>query len=232
MCNPGKILCVLAALGLLIVAAERSGCEVRVRPSRLPAADAPDLSLLTEESCAISIYDNLFRSISEAEGNDWRLVSAIAYHESRFTPTLRSPRGARGIMQLRPSVARQLGVNPDCIGDLCTNIRLANRYINTLARMLGLPRAIADDDRLRILLAAYNGGVGHVLDARQLARDRGENPDSWTIVKRYLRLKSAEPDYYEDDGVGSGQFTGYAETAAYVAAVCKRYELYCARVAR
>lgn len=232
MLKTGKILCVFAALGVLTVASETVGVEGRARGSMLPAADAADLSLLPEGSYAISIYDNLFRSISEAEGNDWRLMSAIAYHESRFTPTLCSPRGARGIMQLRPTVARQLGMNPDCIGDLRTNIWLANRYLKTLARMMGLPQAIADDDRLRILLAAYNGGVGHVLDARQLARDRGENPDSWTIVKRYLRLKSAEPDYYEDEGVGSGQFTGYEQTNAYVVAVCKRYERYCARVAR
>ena len=232
MLKTGKILCAFAALGVLAAFCEPIGREQRMRASMLPTAEAADLSLLPEGAYAISIYDNLFRHISEAEGNDWRLLAAIAYHESRFTPTLRSPRGARGIMQLRPSVARQLGMNPACIGDLCTNIRLANRYLKTLARMMGLPREIADDDRLRILLAAYNGGVGHVLDARQLARDRGENPDSWTIVKRYLRLKSAEPDYYEDEGVGSGQFTGYAETAAYVAAVCKRYELYCARVAR
>ena len=63
-----------------------------------------DNSLLAEGEYAISIYDNLFRNISEREGNDWRLMSAIAYHESRFMPALRSKQGARGIMQLMPSV--------------------------------------------------------------------------------------------------------------------------------
>ena len=55
-------------------------------------------SLLPEGSYVISAYDNLIRNISEEEGHDWRLMSAIAYHESRFTPDITSRSGARGLM--------------------------------------------------------------------------------------------------------------------------------------
>ena len=41
-------------------------------------------------------YDHVIRNISEREGNDWRLMSAIAYHESRFKADIVSRRGARG----------------------------------------------------------------------------------------------------------------------------------------
>lgn len=37
-------------------------------------------------------------------------MSAIAYHESRFTPDITSRSGARGLMQIMPSVARQFDV--------------------------------------------------------------------------------------------------------------------------
>ena len=56
--------------------------------------DAADFgnSLLGEGDYVISAYDNVIRNISEKEGHDWRLMSAIAYHESRFTPTSRPSR--------------------------------------------------------------------------------------------------------------------------------------------
>ena len=60
-----------------------------------------------EARYVISPYDHVIRNISEREGNDWRLMSAIAYHESRFKADIVSRRGARGLMQIMPAVARQ-----------------------------------------------------------------------------------------------------------------------------
>ena len=195
------------------------------------AADFEDLSLLAEGEYAISTYDNLYRSISEREGNDWRLLSAIAYHESRFMPALQSKRGARGIMQIMPSVARQFHVDPEKLGDLKTNIWLANRLLNELSDMMSLPQSTPAKDRLSLILAAYNGGIGHVSDARRLARAHGANPHSWSDVSRFLKLK-AEPAYYEHEVVRSGRFTGYGQTAAYVDNVLNRYARYCRQVDR
>lgn len=66
--------------------------------------------LLREGDYVISAYDAIIRNISEREGNDWRLMSAVAYHESRFRADLVSRRGARGLMQIMPSVARQFRI--------------------------------------------------------------------------------------------------------------------------
>ena len=81
------------------------------------------------------------------------------------------------------------------------------------------------------MLAAYNGGIGHVNDARRLARSHGENPDSWETVARYLALK-ALPEYYEQQEVRCGRFTGGSQTRAYVRDVLKRYDRYCRIAAR
>ena len=78
--------------------------------SETAAGLSPTDALLEERTCVISAYDNLIRDISEPEGNDWRLLSAIAYHESRFTPDVTSRRGAKGLMQIMPSVARQFDI--------------------------------------------------------------------------------------------------------------------------
>ena len=60
----------------------------------------------------------------------------------------------------------------------------------------------------------------------RLARLNGENPNSWEVVARYLTLK-AEPEFYENEVVRCGRFTGSRQTLAYVNDVIGRYDRYC-----
>ncbi len=180
---------------------------------------------------AISVYDGLFRRVGSEAGTDWRLLSAIAYHESRFTADIVSRQGACGLMQIMPSVARHFDVPQERLLDPETNVRLANRLLHEIARSMRFSSDVSDADRLSIVLAGYNSGVGHVSDARRLARAYGENPDSWEVVSRYLELKSA-PEYYNHEAVRSGRFSGYRQTLAYVSNVMECYDNYCRQVER
>ena len=184
-----------------------------------------------ESRNVISAYDNLIRRISEQEGHDWRLMSAIAYHESRFTPDITSRSGARGLMQIMPSVARHFEVPLDRISDPETNVWLANKLMTEIQSTLRLPESTPEKDRMSIVLASYNSGIGHVSDARRLARLHGENPNSWEVVARYLTLK-AQPEYYENEVVKCGRFTGSRQTLAYVDDVIGRYDKYCRMAGR
>ena len=180
--------------------------------------------------CVISPYDALIRAVSEREGNDWRLISAIAYHESRFTPDIVSHRGACGLMQIMAAVARQFDVaSSEELFDPETNVLVANKILNRIYSSLRLPAGIPEKDRMSIALACYNGGIGHIDDARRLARVNGENPNSWEVVLRYLELK-ADPEFYESDVVRCGKFTGSAQTKAFVDDVMNRYDKYCSMV--
>lgn len=176
--------------------------------------------------CVISHFDHLIRRVSDEEGNDWRLMSAIAYHESRFKPDIVSRRGAKGLMQIMPSVARQFDVPQEQVLDPEINVRLANRLLNEIASTLRLPSNTSFEDRMSLILASYNGGIGHVSDARRLARAHGEDPNSWKVVARYLQLK-AQPEYYTQEVVRCGRFTGFQQTRAYVSDVMRRYNKYC-----
>ena len=180
----------------------------------------------TVEEWVISRFDPIMQRVGEEEGQDWRLMSAIAYSESRFIENLVSSQGASGIMQIRPVVARHFNVPVDDIDDTETNIRLAGMLLTELADMLRIPAATPAEDRLSIILASYNAGIGHVLDARRLARAEGANPNSWGDVSRYLQLK-ADPAYYELDIVKSGKFTGSKQTLGYVSQVMRKYNQYC-----
>jgi len=81
-----------------------------------------------------------------------RLVEAVAWQESRLNQQAVSPKGARGVMQLMPGTARELGVDA---GDLTGNVDGGTAY---LAKMMKL----FDGDLTRAL-AAYNAGPGAVL---------------------------------------------------------------------
>ena len=194
---------------------------------RMHVSDSP----IESASYTISIYDDLIRTVSEEEGFDWRLMSAIAYHESRFTPDIVSKQGAAGLMQIMPHVARQFNVSGDRIFDPETNVRLATQVLGRISSSLRFAPGTSEEDRMSIILASYNGGIGHVNDARRLARNHGENPDSWETVARYLTLK-AQPEYYEQQGVNCGRFTGGRQTTAYVRDVMSRYDRYCRMTAR
>ena len=130
-----------------------------------------------------------------------------------------------------PSVARHFEVPLDRISDPETNVWLANKLMTEIQSTLRLPESTPEKDRMSIVLASYNSGIGHVSDARRLARLHGENPNSWEVVARYLTLK-AQPEYYENEVVKCGRFTGSRQTLAYVDDVIGRYDKYCRMAGR
>ena len=178
-----------------------------------------------DDGFTISAYDDLMQRIGEEEGQDWLLMSSIAYNESRFQNDLVSSSGAIGIMQIMPIVGKQFNVSKEDIAEPETNIRLAVMLLEKLEAMLKMPASTPQSDRISIILASYNGGIGHVFDARRLARNNGENPNSWEVVARYLRAK-ADPAVYESELVRNGRFTGSKQTEAYVKNVMSRYDYY------
>ena len=177
---------------------------------------------------SISIYDDLFKKVAREENLDWRLISAIAYSESKYNAYLVSPRGARGLMQVMPATARAFEVPVDELMDPETNIRVAVQLIRRIEKSLKFTSGTSEDDRTSIILACYNGGIGHVTDARKLAVKHGGNPDSWRDVSQYLRLK-AQPEYAEDEVVRCGAFNGAPETLKFVNHVIGRYYAYCGK---
>lgn len=174
----------------------------------------------------ISTYDNMMRRAAAESGHDWRLLSAIAFHESRFNPDAVSKMGALGLMQIMPRVAEQFNVPQEEAFDPETNIRLASKLLNKIDRSLRLSSSATEEDRLCLILASYVCGIGHVRDAQRLAAKHDEDPEKWEVVSRYLELKG-QPEYYQDPVVHCGRFTGIKQTLAYVRNVKSHYNKYC-----
>src|SRR5690606_33379651 len=124
-------------------------------------------------------------------GLDWRLLAAIGYQESKWTPTAESPDGAIGVMMLTGETAAELGVKNRT--DARDSIFGGARYFVQVKEKI--PARIPEPDRTWMAVAAYNGGFGHLEDARILAQQRGKNPDSWADVREHLPLLAQERWY-------------------------------------
>ncbi len=177
----------------------------------------------TKPQKSISPYDNVFKTVCSEYGNDWRLMCAMAYHESRFKPDAVSPRGAQGMMQIMPRNATYFNVELENLTDVKTNIMVANLLFNDFDKMLKIPASTPEKDRISLILACYNGGIGYVFNACSLARRNNENPNSWSVVSKYLKEMKC-PEYASEHGVR--HFSGVRQTMAYVSNVINHYDQY------
>ncbi len=195
--------------------------HVRVILDELRFNSVPDEPLVG----VISEFDELYYAISESYGIDWRLMSAIGYVESRFNPRATSHRGAVGLMQIMPRTGSIFGYSELELLTPSINIDVANRYYLDIERMMKIPHGTSDRDCIALILASYNGGIGHLFDAQRLTREVGGDPHRWDDVKlALLRLRYEEG--YGRDCVKFGSFRGARYTVAYVRDVLAKYDEY------
>jgi membrane-bound lytic murein transglycosylase F len=185
------------------------------------SAERLDSDFFANFSGKISPYDAMIKEFSDEIGWDWRLVASMIYQESRFNPQARSWAGAYGLMQLMPATGERFGVGPQ--SPLKMQIRAGLMFIKWLnERFIDIEDL---DERQKFILAGYNVGLGHVLDARALAAKNGKDPDVWDDnVAEFLLLKS-NPKYYTDPVVKYGYCRG-TEPYQYVADIMDRYGHY------
>ena len=178
--------------------------------------------MLDKKGGVISHYDRLFMTYSQPIRWDWRLMAAQCYQESTFDPKAVSFAGAKGLMQIMPGTADQLGLPRSQMYDPEQNIAAAAKYLGQLE---GKFSDIRDrNERTNFVLASYNGGVHHIRDAMALAKRDGRNPHRWRDVEEYV-LKLAQPKYYNDPLVKYGYMRG-TETVDYVSKIRQRHQGY------
>ncbi|MFZ5724162.1 MAG: membrane-bound lytic murein transglycosylase MltF [Pseudomonadota bacterium] len=163
-------------------------------------------------------YVEAFRAEAERNDLDWRLLAAVAYQESMWDPAAQSPTGVQGLMQLTLDTAAHLGIADRT--DPLSSIRGGARYLRQILDTL--PADIPEEDRTWMALAAYNAGIAHVLDARELTRKRGGNPNAWHDVRANLALLKQEKWYSQ---TRYGYARGATQAIVYVRHVRRYYDL-------
>lgn len=153
----------------------------------------------------LSPFDQLLKKESKKLNWDWRLLAALVYTESQFNPEAESHVGAYGLMQVIPETANMFNVydyfSPD------SNVYTGVQYLKYLNDVF-VKYPISDSEKLKFILASYNVGAGHVLDAMRLAQKYGKNPHIWdNNVDYYLQHKSY-PQFYRDSVCRNGYCNG------------------------
>lgn len=176
------------------------------------------------EKGVISPYDAYFKQHAKTIGWDWRLLASLAYTESNFKKNVVSWAGAVGLMQLMPRTARAMGVPRGMETDINENIKGAVKYLGITDR--SLKEQIPDDqERVMFVLASYNAGMGHILDAMALAEKYDKDKTIWfDNTEAYLLLKSNRK-YFSDPVCKYGYFRGI-ETYNFVRDIMARYKVY------
>ena len=102
-------------------------------------------------------YRTLVRSRAREVGLDPYLVAGLIRQESAFVPTIASPAGAIGLMQIMPATGHQLaeaarvrGFGSETLETPELNIHLGTRFLAELLRRY--------DGDLPLVLSAYNAG--------------------------------------------------------------------------
>lgn len=97
-------------------------------------------------------YGSILASAAERHNVDGLLLAAVVHAESNFSPRAVSPRGAVGLMQIRPSTGAIYGAKD--LTDPRVNVDAGSRYLRSLLETY--------DGDMKLALAAYNAGPAAV----------------------------------------------------------------------
>ena len=175
-------------------------------------------------------YGETIKEYSEEYKIDWRFVLAIMRQESGFDTSAESDKGAIGLMQIMPETFLNV-CDDSCINDITNpeqNIVAGIRHLSTL---LDLFKSLDREDRLELTLAAYNAGLGRVIDAQQLASFLSDDSKSWKGVKVALPMLSKNFStlhkmVWDSDHPRYGYFKDSRQTIEYVDRVMQSYNRY------
>jgi len=126
--------------------------------------------------------DQVVNTASATYHLDPDLVNSVIHAESGFNSRAVSPKGARGLMQLMPGTANQLGVND--VFDPQANVTGGSRYLRELLERY-------DFDLVKAL-AAYNAGPDRVEQYRGVPPFRETRTYVARIVHEYNIKKTAQ----------------------------------------
>lgn len=175
----------------------------------------------TLTSGKISYYDELIKKYAPETGWDWELLAALIYQESHFNNDAIGWGNSFGLMQFMPETGMKFGV--DSTSSAEQNIKAGVKYINFLSKIWE-DKITDSTERIKFVLASYNTGPGHVMDASRLAEKYNKNPYLWKDVGYYLKNKS-NPQFYKDEVVQHGYCKGYI-AFDYVNEIMERHKHY------
>jgi membrane-bound lytic murein transglycosylase MltF len=165
--------------------------------------------LSDKERKKLNYYIDLFKKYAKQYNFDWMLIMALAYQESGLDHNKKSPFGAIGLMQIKPSTAATPKISIHSVDDEENNIHAGTKYLALLRDYYFNDPNLHEKDRIRFVLAAYNAGPNKIKKVQKLAQRMGLDPNRWFRNVEMAALKKI------------GQ-----ETVRYVSNINKYYIIY------
>jgi soluble lytic murein transglycosylase-like protein len=147
-----------------------------------PGPSAASVSPALQKSASVLPINEVVNTASATFHLDPDLVNSVIHAESGFNAHAVSPKGARGLMQLMPGTANQLGVN-DAF-DPEANVTGGSRYLRELLERYNFDLVKA--------LAAYNAGPERVEQYQGVPPFRETRAYVARIVHEYNSKKIAQ----------------------------------------
>jgi len=121
-----------------------------------------------------------FQRYGEQYGFDYLMIAAQGFQESALNQSERSKSGAVGVMQMKPSTARESYIAIDGIEESAErNIEAGNKYLRYLITKYINDPAIDSKNQTLFAFAAYNAGPSGLQRFRDTAKAMGLNPNIW-----------------------------------------------------
>ncbi|WP_343067568.1 transglycosylase SLT domain-containing protein [Winogradskyella flava] len=169
----------------------------------------------------ISKYDPLIKTYAKKLGLDWRLLASQVYQESRFDPSAQSWAGASGLMQVMPATAKAMNIKD--ASDPEESLRGGTSYLSQMYERFD---HISDSlNRIKLAMASFNCGYGHVRDAQRLAEANDLDPNIWDDNVEQMLLDLRHPKIYRKPFIKYGYVRG-SEPVTYIKEIFERYEHY------
>ena len=153
---------------------------------------------------------DLFRRYGAQYNFDYLMIEAQAYQESGLDQSRRSPAGAVGLMQIKPSTAASnpIGIT-GVANDPDRNVHAGCAYLRYVADTFVDDPAIDAKNRTLMSFAAYNAGPYNLQKFRAFAQQAGLDPNIW----------------FSNVELGAAKIVGF-ETVQYVNNIYKYYIAY------
>ena len=121
-----------------------------------------------------------FRRYGDQYDFDYLMIAAQGYQESALNQSERSSSGAVGVMQMKPSTAREPDIAIEGIEESAErNIEAGNKYLRYLITKYVNDPALDPKNQTLLAFAAYNAGPGGLHRFREKAKAMGLNPNIW-----------------------------------------------------
>jgi len=137
-------------------------------------------SIYTEHLKRFKIMTNYFKKYGDQYQFDYLMLAALGYQESKLDQSVKSNRGAVGVMQVLPSTAKDKNVGITNIDEIDPNIHAGTKYLRFMTdRYFADAEDIDPLDQTLFAFASYNAGPAKVARMRKDAKKMGLDPNKW-----------------------------------------------------